>query len=182
MAAEPPVATTVVRERGRFAITCKVPMSHVPLWLKDGVPVAQSQGYQLQQEYPVPAGGNNGSVGHIFMRLSVERAHLSHAGHYKCSSFSPHAHRIVVVAGKAPTGCHGCCHSGAARCPHLQGSRPDQVVHSGHHMVLKGYEGMLHSFSVPLEEKKPQKGANLHWLPLSNRVDRVTWKQTRFPT
>lgn len=81
-------------------------MSHVPLWLKDGVPVAQSQGYQLQQEYPFSpaAGASNGSVGHIFMRLSVERAHLSHAGHYKCSSFSPHAHRIVVVAGKAPHG------------------------------------------------------------------------------
>ncbi|KAH7966813.1 hypothetical protein HPB49_019664 [Dermacentor silvarum] len=93
-AAETPMATTVVRERGKFAITCKVPMTHVPLWLKDGVPVAQSQGYHLQQDYS----SNNGSVGHIFMRLSVERAHLSHAGHYKCSSFSPHAHRIVVVA------------------------------------------------------------------------------------
>uniref|UniRef100_A0A023FCQ2 Putative secreted protein n=1 Tax=Amblyomma cajennense TaxID=34607 RepID=A0A023FCQ2_AMBCJ len=97
---EPPMATTVVRERGKFAITCKVPMTHVPLWLKDGVPVAQSQGYHLEQEYPFPV--SNGSVSHIFMRLSVERAHLSHAGHYKCSSFSPHAHRIVVVAGKAP--------------------------------------------------------------------------------
>lgn len=94
------MATTVVRERGKFAITCKVPMTHVPLWLKDGVPVAQSQGYHLQQDYS----SNNGSVGHIFMRLSVERAHLSHAGHYKCSSFSPHAHRIVVVAGKVPHG------------------------------------------------------------------------------
>lgn len=106
---EPPVATTVVRERGKFAITCKVPMSHVPLWLKDGVPVAQSQGYQLQQEYPSPP--SNGSAGHIFMRLSVERARLSHAGHYKCSSFSPHAHRILVVAGKAPQA------MGCPRCP-----------------------------------------------------------------
>lgn len=121
------MATTVVRERGKFAITCKVPMTHVPLWLKDGVPVAQSQGYHLQQDYS----SNNGSVGHIFMRLSVERAHLSHAGHYKCSSFSPHAHRIVVVAGKAP---HGLS-QGLSQClaRHLPGS----------HLAIKYREPLL---------------------------------------
>ncbi|CAN8005081.1 unnamed protein product, partial [Ixodes hexagonus] len=96
---EPPAATTVVRERGKFTITCKVPLSHVPLWLKDGVPVAQSQGYQLQQEYPTAAA--NGTAAHVVMRLSVERAQLSHAGDYKCSSFSPHSQRILVVAVNA---------------------------------------------------------------------------------
>lgn len=96
---EPPVATTVVRERGKFSISCKVPMSHVPLWLKDDVAVLQSEGYQLQQEYPTPAA--NGTAAHVVMRLSVERAQLSHAGNYKCSSFSSRSHRILVVAGKA---------------------------------------------------------------------------------
>ncbi|CAN8011314.1 unnamed protein product [Ixodes pacificus] len=74
-------------------------MSHVPLWLKDDVAVLQSEGYQLQQEYPTPTA--NGTAAHVVMRLSVERAQLSHAGNYKCSSFSSRSHRILVVAVNA---------------------------------------------------------------------------------
>lgn len=101
-----------MREGGKFKLTCHVPLSGVHLWFKDGVPImpnTQNQ-YLLVQE---PPRRGNSSVPdlyvpsteehYIIMRLSVEKAEPMHSGEFKCSSFSPHFRRIVVLTGKAIT-------------------------------------------------------------------------------
>ncbi|XP_076322955.1 basigin-like isoform X1 [Tachypleus tridentatus] len=90
-----PPGKTFVREGGKFTLTCRVRPTGLHLWYKDGVPVVPDtkNRYLLEQE----TSPSFGSEYVMLMKLSVEQAVPIHSGEYKCSSFSPHSHRIVVL-------------------------------------------------------------------------------------
>ncbi|UYV63599.1 hypothetical protein LAZ67_2004932, partial [Cordylochernes scorpioides] len=86
-------STTFVPLSGEFTLTCRVPLPGVHLWFKDGRPIVPNafNQYLLEQDIPTHGGGN------LIMRLRVEQAQALHTGEYKCSSNSPHSHRIIVL-------------------------------------------------------------------------------------
>ncbi|KAK8740147.1 hypothetical protein OTU49_003063, partial [Cherax quadricarinatus] len=79
-----------VAEKEEFSIMCTLTIFDQLKWMHNGKPVVAGEGGYSMMELPGPQG-------FIKSRLSVAKAHMYHAGEYKCTSFSPRSHTVYVL-------------------------------------------------------------------------------------
>ncbi|XP_063858564.1 hemicentin-1-like isoform X2 [Scylla paramamosain] len=80
-----------VTEKQGFYIQCNLTLFNQLKWTHDGKPILTGEGGYSIEEATSPQ-GFKGS------RLSVENAHMYHAGEYKCTTFSQRSHTIYVLS------------------------------------------------------------------------------------
>ncbi|XP_068236491.1 neuroplastin-like isoform X1 [Palaemon carinicauda] len=81
-----------VAERGTITVICILSHYHRLKWTHNGKPVVSGEGGYTTMDLPAPDG-------YLKSNLTVESAHVYHAGEYKCTPFSPRSHSVYVISG-----------------------------------------------------------------------------------